>query len=195
MDDPAGVRVRERVTERGADPQDVAVGQRAGLDEIGERRAADELGDEVDRLVVAARLVERDDARMLQPRGSERLALRARGDMLVVQLDPLDGDGPVQSLVVREPDDSERARAEAPNQSVAVEREPRIPRAPQVGRRQRVVGGLHHLPPSPPQSALPPARGRRSDVDGKLAGWPATGHVVILRPGARRGRPSNHVLL
>ena len=59
---------------------------------------------------VAARLVQRDDPRVLQPRGGERLALGARGDVLVVQFDALHGDDAVQALVVREPDDAERAR-------------------------------------------------------------------------------------
>ena len=156
VDDAARVRVVERVAQRRADPQDVAVGERAVLDEVRERAAADQLGHEVDGVLVAAGLVQRHDPRMLEPRRRERLALGARRDLRVVQLDPLDGDHAIETLVVREPHDAEGSGAEPARQAVAPERDRRLGCVTDVGRRQRVVGGLHHLPPSPPR-AVPPA--------------------------------------
>ena len=123
MDDAARVCVLERGGERDPDPQHVAVGQRAGLDQVGQRRPADELGDEMHGVLVAAGLVERDDRRVAEARSGERLAVGARGDLMVVQLDPLDGDHAVQLLVVGQPDDPEGTVSEAANQPVAPEGE------------------------------------------------------------------------
>ena len=79
VDDAARVRVRERVAQRDADQHDVAVGQRAvGAAARASVCAAHELGDQVDGVVVAAGLVERDDRRVRQPRGGQRLALGPR---------------------------------------------------------------------------------------------------------------------
>ena len=75
MDDSSLVGVLERVGEREADAHHVAVGQRARGLQLGQRGAADELGHQVVAVGVAARLVERDDARVVEPRGGERLAL------------------------------------------------------------------------------------------------------------------------
>ncbi len=77
MHDAARVRVGQRVAQRHADAEHVAVAQRTVVEEVAERVAADELGDEVDGVLVAARLVERDDRRVRQPRRGERLALGA----------------------------------------------------------------------------------------------------------------------
>ena len=63
--------------ERRADPQDVAVRQRAVAQQVGERRPLDELGDEVDGVLVAAGFVERDDPGVREPRGGQGLALAA----------------------------------------------------------------------------------------------------------------------
>ena len=120
--DAAAVRVLERVAQRDADPQHVAVAELALGDQLVERAPAHQLGDEVDRVVVAAGLVQRDDAGVRQPRRGERLALRARR-VLPHDADALQRDRAVQLLVVREPDDAEAARAEAPDQAVAIEHE------------------------------------------------------------------------
>ena len=61
----------------GTDPHGVAIGQLAVAQQLGERATAHELGDEVDGLVVAAGLVQRDDRGVRQPRGRKRLALAA----------------------------------------------------------------------------------------------------------------------
>ena len=78
VDHPARVGVLERVAQRGADARHVAVGHRALAGQLLERGAVHQLGHQVDVVVVRAHLVERDDARVVQPRGRERLALDAR---------------------------------------------------------------------------------------------------------------------
>ena len=84
VDDAAAVGVGQRVAQRDADAQHVAVGQRAVAHELGERAPAHELGDEVDGLVVAPGLVQGDDPRVRQARRRERLALGARRRRVVV---------------------------------------------------------------------------------------------------------------
>ena len=79
VDDAAPVRVLERVGQREADAQDVAVRQLAGRRERVERAPAHELGDEVAGLGVLAGVEHGDDARVVEPRGGERLARRALG--------------------------------------------------------------------------------------------------------------------
>ena len=69
MHDAALVRVLERVAQRQADPQDVAVGQRARCLQRGERAALDELADQVARVVLLAGVVEPDDAGVVEARG------------------------------------------------------------------------------------------------------------------------------
>ena len=111
MDHAALVRVRERGAERRADPQDVAIRQRAVAQQVGERRALDELGDEVDGVLVAAGLEERDDPGVRQPRGGQRLALAAAVGV-VADRDPLDRDVALEVLVAGAVDDAHPAGAE-----------------------------------------------------------------------------------
>ncbi len=79
VDDPALVGVGQRVAERDADLDHIAIRQRALFEQPREGRPADQLGDEVDALAVGLRLVQRDDRRMLQPSAAtpSRLARRA----------------------------------------------------------------------------------------------------------------------
>ena len=158
--DPAPVRVGERVAQRDADAQDVAVRQGAVGHEVAERAPADELGDEVDGVVVAARLVERDDPGVRQARGGLGLALGARADRGVVDGDALDRDGALEALVVREPDDAEAARPQPAHEPVAAEDELAVAIARARGRRDVLVrviaGGPHRLPRSPPKPCRPP---------------------------------------
>jgi hypothetical protein len=118
VDDPARVRVLERLAQGRPDADDVAVRQRPVALEVGQRAAADELGREVERLVVVARVVQRDDPRVAEPGGGQRLALGPRRAP-AVDRDPLQRDRPVEALVVREPDRPEAARAEAALDAVA----------------------------------------------------------------------------
>ena len=122
VDHAAGVRMGQRLAQRRADHHDVAVRQRPLGQQLPERRAADELGDEVARLLVGAGLVERDDARMAEARGGLRLALGALG-IAVVERNALERDRAVQALVMGEPDRPEAARAEPAHQAVAAEQE------------------------------------------------------------------------
>ena len=120
VDDPALVRVLERVGEREAGAQDVAVRQLAGGGEAVERAPADELGHQVARVAVLARVEHADDPGVVEPRGGERLARRPfRGGR--AHRDDLHRHGPVQALVVGGVDGAEAARAEARAQAVAAE--------------------------------------------------------------------------
>ena len=174
--DAALVRVRERVAQDDADAQHVAVRQGAVVEQVGEGSPADELGDEIDRVAVAPRLVEGDDSRVREPSRGHGLALGARGDRRVVDADALDRHGAVEVLVVGQPDDAEAARPQTAHQAVAIEHE--LAGAPRVvlrrrmrgPRRRRVPGGLHRLPGSTPPAALLPAGWRKRPAEGKLAG-------------------------
>ena len=115
---------REGVADGHADLRDVAVGDGAGLHQVGERAAVDELGDEVDRVGVLAELVEGDDAGVVQPRRDAGLARGARGNRLVAVLgDDLDGDLALELLVEGQVDDAEAARSELALELVAVQDE------------------------------------------------------------------------
>ena len=129
MDDSPLVGVLERVGEREADAHHVAVGQRAGGLQLGERGAADELGHQVVAVGVAARLVERDDARVVEPRRGERLAL-GPGVVAARAGNGLDRDLTVELLIVGEPHRAEPAGAETALEAVAPEHEGTL-----VGRR------------------------------------------------------------
>ena len=77
VDDAALVGVRERVGEREADPQHVAVRQLVGGLELRERAALDQLGDEVAVAVLLAGVEQRDDRVVVEPRHGAGLALGA----------------------------------------------------------------------------------------------------------------------
>ena len=156
MDDAARVRVLERVAERerrsaatsrsDSAPASVSVGQRAARGPArrrGTRRRSS-------RPASYSATI----AGWLQARGGERLALGARGDLLVVQLDALDGDDAVELLVVRQPDDAEGAVPEAPDQPVAAEDERRGPQAVVA----RAISAVCTASPGSPLAAaiLPP---------------------------------------
>ena len=181
VDDPARVRVLERVAQRDADPHDVEVRQRAVALEVAERAAAHELGDEVPRLVVVAGLVERDDPRVREPRGRQRLALGARV-LLAVERDALDRDGAVEPLVVGQPDRAEAAAAEAPHQAVAV----RARAGARPALSSRVSGccttfAVRQAPAGPCR-----VRARDPDADAELAEGSARRAAVILAPQTLR---------
>jgi hypothetical protein len=196
------VRVGQRVAQGDADEQDVAVGEGALGDEVGQRRPADQLRDEVDRARVAPRLEERDDARVPQAGGREALALGPRGGRSVVHGDPLHRDGAPEMLVARHPDHAEATRAEPVLEPVAAEHpDPAEPRLGAVRARAggRVVDGLHRLPGFGGARLRPAGRCRDGRLDGELAGPDRAGHpeagsywpigspqgasVVVLRRG------------
>ena len=96
MDHAAIVGVRERVAEVDADLGDVAIGDGALAGSAVEGLPLDELGDEQGVAIPLAQLVQRDDRRVVQPRGGLSLtqdAFRARG------LDLLDRDIALKPLV------------------------------------------------------------------------------------------------
>ncbi len=88
MDDAAVVGVIERVGEREADPQHVAVAERAVALERRQRAAAHELGDQVPLAVLLAGVEDRHDARVVEPRRRQRLALRTLGHRPVAPAAP-----------------------------------------------------------------------------------------------------------
>ena len=75
MDHPARVRVLERLAERDPDARHVAVGDRARVHAARRGCGPDQLGHEVDLVLVGGQLVDGDDARVVQPGGRARLAL------------------------------------------------------------------------------------------------------------------------
>ena len=117
---PCGVGMGERVAQRDPDRDDVAVRQPPGSSSAVERRAADQLGDQIGALVVDRRLVQGHDARVGQPRGRPGLALEAPSHDPLARQD-LDRHVALQPLVTRHPDGAERAGAEPAVQPVAVE--------------------------------------------------------------------------
>ena len=75
MDDPATVSVQEGLGERDADLQDLLVAERTrAAISCGEGLAVDELGDQVEGVVLDAGLVQGDDRGVSEARGGERLA-------------------------------------------------------------------------------------------------------------------------
>jgi hypothetical protein len=86
-----------------------------GLEMFGQRRAPDEVGDEVGEIIVAADLVHRHDAGVSQLGGGARLAYEALRLLLGGQLagvGDLDCDQAVQLGVAGQPDGAEGPRAE-----------------------------------------------------------------------------------
>ena len=67
------------------------------------------------------RLVQRDDRRVRQARGRERLPRGTLAVAVGAERDTLDRDLAMQELVVRAPDDAEAAGAETFEQAVAIE--------------------------------------------------------------------------
>ena len=90
--------------------------------QAGEGRALDQLGDEQRVAVLLAHLVERDDARMVEPRRRLRLAQHPPAG-LAARLDRLDRDGALEPPVPGLVDDAEAAAADAALDQKAVEHE------------------------------------------------------------------------
>ena len=132
VDDPPRVGVGEGVAQRGADPQHVAVGQRAVVLELRERPTSDELGDEHPAVVVASGLVQRHDRRMAQARGGHGLARGALAGLVAralgVHRHALDRHVAVEVLVVGLVHDAHAAAAQSADQAVAAEDELAAPR-------------------------------------------------------------------
>ena len=74
VDDPAGVGMGERVGQHDADPQELAVADPPGREQLCKARPADRLGDEVVGVLVGPGLIQRDDRRVAEPRRRDRLA-------------------------------------------------------------------------------------------------------------------------
>ena len=83
-----------------ADLEDVAVGQPPGREQLIERLATNQLGDEVGPVVVDRRLVERHDRRVGQARGGPCLALEPLADDPLPRQD-LDRHIALEPLVAR----------------------------------------------------------------------------------------------
>jgi hypothetical protein len=139
VDDPALAGVGQRVGERQADPQHVAVRQRSRRGQAVECLAGDQLRDEVARLAVLAGVEDGHDPGMVEPRRGQRLAARALVGAATTG-DDLDGDVPAQALVTSREDSPEPAGPQPPAEPVAAEHEAATGRAP-GGRQLR--GGVH----------------------------------------------------
>ncbi len=123
VDHALRMRVLERPHERQADLQDLLVGELILGDQPGKRLALDQLGDQVERILVRGRLVQPHDRRVREASRDERLAPRALTVLLAGQRDALERDRAVELLVVSAPHDAEPARAETLDQTVAVEQQ------------------------------------------------------------------------
>ena len=150
VDHPAGVGVGERVGEGDADLQQLLVREGVPRHQLREGLTIDELGDEIEGVVVDVGLVQRHDRRMGQTRRRERLAGSALAGLrrcvvpvgdrhLRGQRYPLERDLAVQQLVIRPPDNAEPARAEALDQAIAAVQQRTLMRGPArvLGRMRR----------------------------------------------------------
>jgi hypothetical protein len=110
--DIAGMGVVERLAEIGSELGHVAVGEFAGQAQIAQRGSLHELADEVGMAAVLAELIERDDAGMIEARRSLGLAQDPPSDVSR-DLEHLDRDGTLKSLVPGPVHGAEAPRAEA----------------------------------------------------------------------------------
>ncbi len=136
VDDAAVVRVVERVGETEADPQDVAVAERAVALERRQRAAADQLGDQEPLAAGLAGVEHRHDPRVVEPRRRQRLALGTLGHRARSR-DDLDRHEPVESFVARREDRAEPAGAQPLAEPVA----PQDERSVNDGRK--LLRGVH----------------------------------------------------
>ncbi len=138
VDDALGMGVLERVGQRDRDRDHVAVRHPAGLEQIGQRPASDQLGDEVGALVVDLGLVQGHDPRMRQACRGSSLALEPAAEDPRPR-DDFDGHLAVQPLVARQPHGAERPGAKPAVQPVPVEHDRRL--APRRTARRVIRGG------------------------------------------------------
>ena len=121
MDDPAGVRVRERRRDRHRDLDDLRPGEAALARDLGEVRALDELHHEERRLAVLAVVVEADDVLVLERGQNARLTRESPSQLLVLgdpRVQELDRDIAPETAVARPPDRAHAALADARTQLV-----------------------------------------------------------------------------
>ncbi len=122
--------VSQRVSQRDPDLQQLLIREGILRHELRESAAVDELGDEIERVLIHIRLVQRDDRRMRQTRRGKRLARCALagprcatesvgGGRARRERYPLERDLTVQQLVIRPPDHTEPPSAEAFERAVA----------------------------------------------------------------------------
>ena len=154
----------ERVGQRQADAQHVAVAQLAVALEHRQRAAAHELGDQEALAALLAGVEHGHDARVVEPRGRQRLALCALGHR-PGRRHGLDRHGPVESFVARREDRAEPTGA----QPCA-----RAGSDPARGRRQR----RSEAPPWRPSGGPSTAAGRT------LPAMPP-GRLVLVGPRQR----------
>ena len=182
MDHPAPVCVPERVGERDPDFEDLFIAQRFSRDQLGEGVALDQLGDQVEGVLLGTGLVQGDDRGMGQAGGGERLA---RGSLAVFaggERDRLDGHFAVEQLVVGAPHDPEAAGTEALEQPVAAEHHNAPPSQRRLAasasrgtgnrralRRDQRVVRVHRLLRSPVRGCSLPRAGRRSGHEREVA--------------------------
>ncbi len=120
VDDPAPVRVRERLEHLRGDLDRAAVVELAGRERLAQRLARDVLVGDVDVARVARERVDPLAARMAQRGRGPRLALGARGGLSLAR-DDLQRDVEAGLLVARKPDVAHSARSERPQRPVAAE--------------------------------------------------------------------------
>ena len=122
VDDPAAVRVRERLEHLRGDLDRAAVAELARGERLAQRAAGDVLVGDVDVARIARERVDPLAARMAERRRGLRLALGARGGLALAR-DHLQRDVEAALLVARKPDMAHPARAERPQRPVTSEDE------------------------------------------------------------------------
>src|SRR5262249_55494695 len=121
MDHATRMRMGESFRESDANPQDLRVAQRARGHQVRERLAVDQLGDQVERVLDGARLIQGHDRRVRQAGGGESLAAHALGTSALRERYPLDRHLTVQELIARSPDHAKAPCSQALEQAIAAE--------------------------------------------------------------------------
>jgi hypothetical protein len=107
------MRMGEGFCERDANPQDLLVAKRPGGDQVRKRLAANQLGDQVERILDGAGLIQSNDRRVRQASRCESLAAHVLGISVRRERYPLERYLSVEQLVARSPDHAKAPCSEA----------------------------------------------------------------------------------
>ncbi len=213
VDHPAPVGVQKRVGERDPDFDHLLVAERVVGDQLGEGVTVNQLGDQVEGVVLDAGLVQSDDRGVREAGGGERLARGALAVFAGRERNHLDGDLTVEQFVVGAPHHPEAAGAKALEQPVAAEhrsapaRQRPFAAGTDRGAAERRGGGrdqgvvrVHRLLRSPMRERSLPQAGRRSAgerevADGTNRESGAAEGPVILVPSSMRKQGAKQLVV
>ena len=120
VDHPARVRVLQGLAECDPDASDVAVGDRARMHQLRKGSPPNELRNQVHVVLVGGKLIDGDDARVIQPGSGARLPFDALAGPAVAR-NRLHGHLALELLVPGEPDNPESTGPEPALQAVAAQ--------------------------------------------------------------------------